>query len=169
MGVKEEKARQVRTHVYAPWPCSSKCCGACRHTKCTCPWHRNTCTKQKIFVNCHSTKLTNGAPTSLQIACVCKLAARPLSSRQVACAQSCWCWTATGRQLAPVKPTRCHKSARLTDGAAAMTLAAESCIWGAAAVLHDCSCTCVKNWPSDVTSGPATLQCSTSPRRSPSA
>jgi hypothetical protein len=23
--------------------------------------------------------------------------------------QSCWCWTATGRQLAPVKPTRCHK------------------------------------------------------------
>lgn len=23
--------------------------------------------------------------------------------------QSCWCWTKTGRQLAPVKPTRCHK------------------------------------------------------------
>ena len=26
--------------------------------------------------------------------------------------QSCWCWTATGRQLAPVKATRCQKSGR---------------------------------------------------------
>lgn len=42
--------------------------------------------------------------------------------------QSCWCWTATGRQLAPVKATRCQKSGFILQFCA--------CYWNCTFLMH---------------------------------